>query len=114
MSLVGAPRALSERVRVGESGIHGRGVFARTVLFEDDLIGIYAGPTVERDDTYVLWIEDRDGTWFGVDGMNELRFLNHSSRPNAEFEGDALYALRAISPGEELTIDYGEDWAGID
>ena len=114
MSTVDAPRALAERVRVAESGIHGKGVFARTLLFEDDLIGIYSGPMVQFDDTYVLWIEERDGTWFGIDGMNELRYLNHSSRPNAEFEGDALYALRSIAPGEELTIDYGEDWVGID
>lgn len=114
MSDHAVPSGLTDRIRVAVSPIHGRGVFARRPLQPGELIGIYAGPTAERDDVYVLWVEDNDGSWFGVDGMNELRFLNHSSLPNAEFEGDALYARRSIAAGEELTIHYGEDWDGID
>ncbi len=78
------------------------------------MIGVYSGPLVEHDGTYVLWVEYEDGDWRGVDGVNELRYLNHHSRPNAEFEGDALYARRSIPAGEELTIHYGDDWSDVD
>jgi SET domain-containing protein len=40
-----------------------------------------------------------------------MRFTNHSCRPNARLslqEGRIeFYALRAIAPGEEITVDYG-------
>jgi uncharacterized protein len=40
---------------------------------------------------------------------------NHSSDPNVEYVQDepstiTFLALRAVKPGEELTIDYGEEW----
>ncbi len=34
------------------------------------------------------------------------RFLNHSCRPNAEFVGRQLIAIRPIRTGEEITFDY--------
>ena len=41
-----------------------------------------------------------------------MRFTNHSCRPNARLsirDGRVeFYALRAIAPGEEITVDYGE------
>ena len=41
-----------------------------------------------------------------------MRYTNHSCQPNARLcirQGRVeFYALRAISPGEELTVDYGE------
>ena len=40
------------------------------------------------------------------------RFLNHSCRPNARLQirdgRIEFYALRAIVPGEEITVNYGE------
>jgi SET domain-containing protein len=38
-----------------------------------------------------------------------LRFLNHSCRPNAGLSGFELVALRPITAGEEILIDYGPD-----
>ena len=38
-----------------------------------------------------------------------LRYLNHCSKPNAEFDGPDLYAISDIKPGEEITFDYGEE-----
>lgn len=50
----------------------------------------------------------------GILGKNNLRFLNHSHRPNAAFSDDArLYAMRGIRPAEEITFDYGEDWSDV-
>ena len=102
--------ALYRRLYLAPSLIHGHGVFAQIPLRKDEMIGRYQGPRTEHDDTYVLWVEDDDG-WRGIDGRNLLKFVNHSSRPNVEFVGDELYALRDIAPGEELAFDYGEDWA---
>lgn len=41
-----------------------------------------------------------------------MRYTNHSCQPNARLcirQGRVeFYALRAIAPGEEITVDYGE------
>ena len=92
---------------VSESPIHGRGLFARTDIEIDALIGEYLGKPSQANGMHVLWIwNEQSDNWEGVDGDNELRFLNHSNKPNAEFYGTELYALRNISAGEELTFDY--------
>jgi len=104
-----------ERVRldwvsVRPSRIHGSGLFAQAFIPAESYIGDYAGPPVTEDGTYVLWVEEDDGSWSGVDGRNVLRYLNHNSSPNAELDGIELYALYDIERGEEITIHYGEDW----
>lgn len=100
----------NERVYVDRSPIHGKGLYAARKLGGGQLIGIYDGPQVEEDGIYVLWIEDEPGGgWTGYDGRNEMRFMNHSSRPNAEMDGLYCYALEEIDPGTEITIDYGWD-----
>lgn len=95
---------------VAESPIHGHGLFARRRIEPDAYIGTYEGPASEEDGMHVLWLwnEDTD-QWEGIDGINEMRFLNHASEPNADWWGDELYALRRIEPDEEITFDYGWD-----
>ncbi len=96
------------KVEVKKSPIHGHGVYAVKKIEDGAKIGTYHGEITEEDDTYVLWITDEDGREYGVDGTSELKFLNHSHEPNAEFDGEELYALRDILPGEEITFHYGE------
>lgn len=99
---------LPARVYRAPSPIHGHGCFAKVSFATGELIGIYEGPEVSEDGTYVLWIYQPDGdALIGRDGRNLLRWLNHSDDPNAEFDGFALYARRAIAPDEEITFDYG-------
>ncbi len=100
--------------RVAKSRIHGQGLYATHTIEEGVRIGSYDGPLVETDSMYVLWVEGDDGVWRGIRGENELRFLNHSSAPNAAFEGPELFAMRAIGPGEEITIHYGDEWDDVD
>ena len=105
-----------ERVEVRVSPIHGRGVFALRRLRAGGHIATFEGRPTQRDGIHVLWIsEDDDGDReIGIEGRNELRYLNHSVNPNAEFLGLELYATRNIQPGHEVTIHYGEAWEDVD
>jgi len=97
---------LDAKVRSGPSQIHGTGCFAIGALPAGGFIGTFTGPPALRDGTHVLWALGDDGAWAGRRGTCVLRYLNHSDRPNAEFTGFDLYALRPIAPGAEITIDY--------
>jgi len=92
-----------------QSGIHGKGLFARKRIKKGQYMGEYDGPGVVDNGMHVLWVEEEDEQWVGRDGKNLLRYLNHSSAPQAEFIGFELYALRDIHVDEEITIDYGEE-----
>lgn len=100
---------LAQYFYVAESSIHGRGLFARCRIARGAYIGTYHGPIVIENGDHVLWVQDDNDRWIGRDGQNLLRYLNHSKSPDAEFEGFDLFALREISPDEEITIDYGDD-----
>ncbi len=94
-----------EHVYVKNSPIHGKGLYAAEPIEAGSFIGTYHGDETDEDGTYVLWLFE-DGNQTGRDGKNELRYLNHSHEPNAEFDGYDLYALRDIAPDEEITICY--------
>ncbi len=102
-------RDLRTMVYVGDSGIHGRGLFAARRIASGEYIGTFHGPAARRDGTHVLWVytSSQDDEPIGRRGRNLLRFLNHATPCNAEFDGFDLYARRAIRCGEEITIDYG-------
>jgi len=102
---------LKKTVKVKRSSIHGRGVFALKNIKAGELIGIFEGKITSRDGTHVLWLPDEDGNLYGIKGKNSLRYLNHSLVPNAEFNDEGeLHAVLDISPDEELTIHYGDEW----
>ena len=98
----------SALVYVGDSPIHGKGLFARTFIPAGTVIGVVQGqPTVE-DGAHVLWIDEHNG--FHV--QCELRFINHSSKPNAVYYDTLeVCTVRDIQAGEEITHNYGADWA---
>ena len=60
---------------------------------------------IEVDETTVI-----DGSCH----TNKARYINHSCKPNAQaYIVDRevfIHAKRRIAPGEEITIDYGEDY----
>lgn len=106
------PARLGTCVYRGPSPIHGQGCFARIAFAVGDHIGRFDGPLAHRDGRYVLWVDDERGGWTGRRGRNLLRWINHSDRPNARFDGFDLFAVDAIAPGDEITCDYGAGAGG--
>ena len=104
-------------VKISE-GPRGRGVFATRRFAAGEVIETCH--TVEIADADVsgrlndyVFSTGRDGDVLLVLGNGML--YNHSHDPNVEYVEDepdtiAFRALRAVQAGEELTIDYGEEW----
>ena len=102
------------RLVIKNSDIHGKGLFAGETIERGQYIGRYEGPVVQYEGDHVLWILDDDGTGYGIDGQNEMRWVNHSDNPNAQFYEEEMYALRTIHAGEEITYYYGDEWVEED
>lgn len=94
---------------VEESSIHGKGLFALSDIKKGTYLGEYLGPETTDNGMHVLWTEDDDGEWIGRDGKNALRYLNHNTKPCAEFDDYELFSLKNIKANQEITIDYGEE-----
>ncbi|MGI9331864.1 MAG: SET domain-containing protein [Gammaproteobacteria bacterium] len=103
-------KELSPKIEVKASRVHGHGVFTREALRRGEWIGRFHGKLTQRDGAHVLWVPRADGTYYGIRCTNELRYLNHARPSNCEFVEDDLYAARSIRAGEEIFLDYGEDW----
>lgn len=102
----------------------GKGLFAKTLIKKGTFILEYTGvplPAEEADDhpgRYLFEVNDKI-TLNGDTPDNTAKYINHSCDPNVEAEIDEesdgsehvnIYAVRAIKPGEELFIDYGEEY----
>ena len=116
-------------VRLGRSGVHGYGLFARDFIPKDTRIIEYVGEIItkpealRREDArlarlaaggdgcvYVFIINQR----YDIDGnmpWNLARRINHSCAPNCETHDVRgriwIVTLRDIAPGEELNYNYG-------
>lgn len=102
---------LKEIIKVKKSPIHGKGVFAKKEISKGKTIGMFEGKITYSDGTHVLWLTDENGKLYGIKGNNQLRYLNHSLVPNAEFSDTGeLTAVLNIEKDEEITIHYGEEW----
>jgi len=101
-------KSLSQLTYISESKIHGRGLFARKTIHKGCIIGRLQGKPCTRDGTYVLWLSENEG--FRV--SCNLKFINHSERPNACYYDDmTVVALRRIDQDEEITHNYeSADW----
>jgi uncharacterized protein len=107
--------------RVGRSRT-GLGLFAVAPIATGETIVEYLGPRIptsvaqeldrRRANKYLFEI-DRRWTIDGSARSNVARYVNHACDPNAEaalVRGRMIYrAIKPIRPGEEITIDYGEE-----
>lgn len=99
-------------VYVAESLIHGKGLFAKTVIPANTIIGTVQTQTSQEDGPYVLWSEDMT---ICVEVICDLKYINHSDQPNvAYFDDNTVVALENIYPHTELTHNYGTENAFID
>lgn len=115
-----------------QSPIQGRGAFATRPIRKGTRIIEYAGERITQDEadqryddeamerhhTFLFTLDEKTVIDAAVDG-NEARFINHSCDPNCQalIEDDRIfiYALKDISPGEELCYDYAYERAeGMD
>jgi SET domain-containing protein len=111
------------RIVVRCSGIHGRGVFARRLIHEDETVCEYKGEIISEAEVAHRYPEDMEGLnhtfVFGVEHDHNIdggakgniaRWINHSCAPNCDtYEKDKrifVRAIRDIQPGEELFYDY--------
>lgn len=127
------PAATSEWVRRGRSKIHGGGLYAQKAIVAGTKVIEYVGERItkveaqrrenrrltQRDSgragcVYVFEINQR----YDVDGdvsWNPARLINHSCDGNCEPQNIRghiwIVALRDIAAGEEITYDYGFDFA---
>lgn len=105
---------------VRPSVLVGRGLFTPVAIparakigeFEGEAIGLREARRRARGRTVIAIVELERHAIDATHMTRGFRFINHSCDPNtymrctpsrAEF-----YARRAIAPGEELTVDYGE------
>jgi SET domain-containing protein len=99
----------------------GLGLFAAAPFNKGELVIEYIGEVVSdaeaqrRGGKYLFELND-NWTIDGKGRQNIARYINHSCKPNCEpqLSDDEkqvfIYTKRKISPGEELTYNYGTDY----
>ncbi|MBU2493534.1 MAG: SET domain-containing protein [Bacteroidetes bacterium] len=112
-------RNWEESVIVKNSKIHGKGIFAGSVIPEDELVMVIRGEVIsgkecerreeEDNNVYIFW----NGRYY-IDTVNtdKIKYINHDCNPNCyvddrDKESLNLISLREIIKGEEITMDYG-------
>jgi SET domain-containing protein len=93
---------------VADSAIHGNGLFAGQNISAGTVIGWLDCRPSSIDGAFVLWICETQA----VEVTCDLRYINHSDRPNACYYDDlSVVALRDIPAGAEITHNYASnDW----
>ncbi len=112
------PRHARFLLAIRESKIHRRGVYALEPIPPRRKVIEYTGERISRRETKrrgqgsVTYLFTLDDYWTvdGAVGGSGAEIINHSCDPNlysSIFKGHILYlSKRAITPGEELTVDY--------
>ncbi len=107
------------RLRVGQSKIHGRGLYADQDIPPNRKVIEYTGEKIsmkegrKRGQTPYLFVLDERCILDGAVNGSGAELINHSCAPNLVtriFKGHIIYmSLRRIRKGEELTVDYNYD-----
>ena len=112
-------------VQVRPSAIDGLGAFAGEAVPARLKIGEIRGESVSVEQAriratrseriMIVELSAKQAIDF-THSTDPMRYTNHSCRPNAQLvirNGRVeFYALRAIAPGDEITVDYGETHHG--
>ena len=99
---------IENKIRVADSAIHGKGVFATAVIKKGELLGHLQTRPAKDNGPYVLWCDDGKSA---REVTCNFRFINHAKKANVAYYDDlTVVAIRDILPGEELTHYYGDEW----
>ena len=114
---------LHPKIEVRDSGIEGKGLFAKTPFIKGERFKAATGEhswvtmTDAEFQAYITTVDSYDAVYLGngrhrvstvsreVDPSN---YGNHGCDPSTASVDDERVALRDIAAGEELTIDYAE------
>ncbi|KAK5126579.1 hypothetical protein LTR85_009513 [Meristemomyces frigidus] len=122
-------RGVPKRTLLGDSGVHGFGLYAGENIRQHEFVGEYKGEVITKEEaerrgavyefqklSYLFSLNNKqeiDSTYFG----NKIRFINHGGNGGNTLypriflvntvHRIALYAERNIDCGEELLFDYG-------
>lgn len=98
--------SIKKKLKVGESDIHGKGLFATEAIPKGTVLGYCKTRKTKAVSDYTLWLDKGP-----VDVTCRLKYINHNSRPNVAYYDDlSVVALKKIKAGQELTHNYGADW----
>jgi len=110
-------------LELGNSSIHGVGVFAAACIKKDTYLGDYQcmiRPAYKTNHNYFMVVTGKDQEPLLMDSSNIkfanwTRFINHadaSANVRFEFENYVIrvYATRNINPGDELLNNFGESY----
>ncbi len=107
---------ISSKVEVRASGINKKGMFAKEYIHQGEIVYIKGGHIVTWDEMYTSgtinsYLPISDDYYLGAlskDEEDDIKlYNNHSCDPNCGLHGEITFiAIRDISPGEELTVDY--------
>lgn len=99
---------------VRPSDIHGKGCFTKYPLEEGSAFCVPNHVSFDDDHPHNVWV---DNVPYFL--LNHFTYMNHSDLPTAELyidENDEFRVriLKNLEPGEEITIDYGEEWNEVE
>ncbi len=117
----GRPTYQKYDVVARKSGIDGFGAFAAEAIPAHRKIGEIRGESISVSEARrraagmarIMIVELSEKKAIDASkGSDPMRFTNHSCAPNARLQirdgRVEFYALRPITPGEEITVNYGE------
>ncbi len=111
---------MADKLRIGDAGQKGKGVFAAERLLPGELVVDYAGEEkwiwdIPKEAWQYAFQVDYDRYVLPPQGSFGW-YLNHSCAPNCVIMGRTrIVALRTIEKGEEVTFDYSTNvgWDGF-
>lgn len=118
------PRYTDYKLAIRKSKIHRYGVYAEEPIPANRKVIEYTGERLNRRETKkrgegeytYLFTVDKYWTLDGAFGGSGAEIINHCCEPNVVsriMKGHVIYmSLRAIKPGEELTVDYNFEYVG--